>query len=219
MAYFPHLGPIRHGQTKFTFTDDKGEEQLIVPSEVLVRDITPDILKMLAKEPPLLATLGSDQFEDVIRNRLEAMGLCCEKVGGSTFHKDGGIDILAVRPSAPFPFLIAVQIKHHRRPSDKTGPEPVRELLGTVELSRFNAGMLVTNTYFTPDAKWVAEQRPLILKLRDLEDLKRWLRDEFVGDSLWREIPPSIEVCPGVVVDLTQLLKRRGTNETNGNKW
>ena len=71
-----------------------------------------------------------------------------------------------------------------------------------MQLHGFNAGLLVTNTSFTPDAEWVAERRALLMRLRDFEDLARWLRDEYPREAEWREIPAEIEMCPGVVIKL-----------------
>ena len=97
---------------------------------------------------------------------------------------------------------MAVQAKHTALPTKKVGPEPVRELLGAIQLHGFNVGLLVTNTTFTADARWVAQQRSLLIRLRDINDLRRWLRNEFLQEHEWRDLPTQIEVCPGVVVKL-----------------
>ena len=102
----------------------------------------------------------------------------------------------------PMPFLAAAQVKHHRTPERKTAVRTVRELAGVIR-PPFAFGMLVTNTSFTPDAKWFASQQPGLLRLRDMEDLRRWIASDFVGTYEWREIPRSVEICPGVRVDLT----------------
>ena len=39
-----------------------------------------------------------------------------------------------------------------------------------------------------------------VLRLRDLADLCRWMQDDFVTESEWREIPTEIELAPGVTV-------------------
>jgi hypothetical protein len=128
------------------------------------------------------------------------MGFELTRVGSSTYHKDGGIDIVAWPRATTVPHLMAVQVKHTASPSRKIGPAPVRDLLGTVQMLGFNIGMLVTNTTFTPDARWVAEQRPLLMRLHDAADLQRWLRNEHLREQEWRDIPTEIEVCPGVFI-------------------
>jgi len=59
--------------------------------------------------------------------------------------------------------------------------------------------MLITNTTFTPNARRVAEQRPLILRLRDMEDIRRWIENECLDGQDWREIPEQIEIAPGIL--------------------
>jgi hypothetical protein len=36
--------------------------------------------------------------------------------------------------------------------------------------------------------------------LRDFEDLKRWLKDQFDSEFDWREIPDVISLAPGITV-------------------
>lgn len=62
----------------------------------------------------------------------------------------------------------------------KTGRPSVDRLLAWRE-SPFRVGLLVTNTAFTKDARWLAEQanNRALLRLRDFDDLRRWLLDQF----------------------------------------
>lgn len=68
--------------------------------------------------------------------------------------------------------------------------------------SPFRVGVMVTNTSFSHDAKWLADQagNKGFPRLRDFEDLKRWLRDQFDSEFEWREIPDVISLAPGVTV-------------------
>jgi len=100
------------------------------------------------------------------------------------------------------PCLMAVQVKHTSLSNRRVGPQPVRDLLGVVQTHGFNVGLLVTNTTFTPDARWVADQRPMLLRLRDIEDLLRWLRDKCLQKQEWRDLPREIELCPGITIEL-----------------
>lgn len=156
----------------------------------------------LASNPDRLHELTPAQFEEFVCDRLYAMGLEPKQVG-ATNRKDGGVDVLFwPRRSCAFPFLGAAQIKHHRNPARKEGPGSVRDFAGVVAGHAFNAGLLVTNTSFTADARWFAQEKARLLRLRDFADLKRWLVSNFTDDAEWREIPRSIELCPGVVVKL-----------------
>lgn len=172
------------------------------PPRVELVDISPQILRLLSGEPERLRDATPAFFEDLICDRLEAMGYNLVRVGASAFSKDGGVDILAWPQANVVPYLMAVQVKHTSLSNRKMGPQPVRDLLGTVQTHGFNVGLLVTNTTFTPDALWIAEQRPFLVQLRDFEDLRRWLRNDFLQEHEWRDLPSQIELCPGVVINL-----------------
>lgn len=172
----------------------------IVETQVQVFNITEELIKKLITNPNEIYNLTPIAFEDLICNRLDAMGLGVKQVGGHTYHKDGGIDIVAWTRQREFPFLIAVQAKYHYSSKQKTGSQEIRDLIGTVKTLPFHVGVLVTNTTFSPDAEWVAGQQPELIRLRDIEDIRRWLIDDFLDEYNWREIPEVIEVCPGVVV-------------------
>ncbi|OGR09109.1 MAG: hypothetical protein A3K23_06680 [Desulfobacca sp. RBG_16_58_9] len=172
------------------------------PPRVELVDITPQIIDLLSSEPEILWEASPEFFENLICNRLEVIGYGIERVGSSIFNKDGGIDILAWSQAPFVPCLMAVQVKHTALRNRKIGSPPVRDLLGAVQTHGFNAGLLVTNTTFTADARWVAEQRPFLIQLRDFEDLRRWLRNDFLSEHEWRYLPKQIELCPGVIIKL-----------------
>jgi hypothetical protein len=176
------------------------EPVALVTTQVYAANVTPQLVDALLARPDMIYELSPHVFEELICDRLQAMNLGVERVGGHTYQKDGGIDIVAWPLATPFPFLMAIQAKHHRLSQRKTGPGPVRDLLGIVHTHPFSAGVLVTNTTFTPDAEWIAEQMPMLVHLRDIHDIERWLSDNFLDEEDWREMPNKITVCPGVVV-------------------
>lgn len=172
------------------------------PPRVELLDISSQIIKLLSEEPERLLDATPAFLEKLICNRLDAMGYDMRRVGSSTYQKDGGIDILAWPRTHVVPCLMAGQVKHTALRYHKIGPQPVRDLLGTVQTLGLNVGLLVTNTTFTPDAIWVAEQRPFLIRLRDFEHLCRWLRNDFLLDHEWRDLPKQIELCPGIIIPL-----------------
>ena len=137
----------------------------------------------------------------LVADRLSAMGMGVKQVG-SVNSKDGGIDIVAW-PEFNFacPFLLAVQVKHSkigRAVSSRT----VRDMKGVLSSAPIDMGMIVTNTRFSPDAKWVATQGPRLVRLRDFEHLKRWLHSDFSGEAVVKELPEEISLAPGVRVKI-----------------
>lgn len=171
-------------------------------SRIYLVDVFPHILDMLRKDYSYIHQLNPDQFELLICDRLSNMGFEVERVG-SIYSPDGGVDIVAwpSKPT-PFPYLLATQVKHHKRPTKKTGPSAVKDLQAVVANQPFQAGLLVTNTGFTPNARWFATNRSHIIRLRDMHDLKRWVSDNFTDEAEWREIPSEIELSPGITLKL-----------------
>ena len=178
--------------------------QHLKPTLIQLIDVSEPLYRRIAADPDQLMRLTPAEFEGFVVERLSAMGLCPQLVGGGTFRRDGGVDIVFTPPRTfPFPFLGAVQVKHHREANTKVGPSPVRELMGVIAAHRFfSAGMIVTNTSFTADARDFADRSVALLRLRDFNDLMRWVRDNFVDDAEWRELPRQIQLCDGVLVDV-----------------
>jgi hypothetical protein len=154
-----------------------------------------------------LATLTADEFQLLVAEQLRNMGLVTHLVG-HVYARDGGIDIIALPDPAActFPFLVAVQCKYHSRQDRRTGEPEVRDFVGALASSprMFHVGLLVTNTTFTASARWCADHHKAILRLRDIDDLERWLRDDFKNEHEWREIPTRIEVTRGIFVDIAR---------------
>ena len=171
------------------------------PIRVEIIRITELLIEQISLDPSLLYQISPDVFEELICDRLFSMGLEPKRVGKIN-QRDGGIDILFWPRNKPaFPFLGAAQVKHHTSGSLKEASRNVRDFAGVLSRHPLNVGLLVTNTTFTPDAKWFAEKNKHLIRLRDFADVSRWLKYDF-GDEEWRDLPTSIEVCPGVVVKL-----------------
>jgi restriction endonuclease Mrr len=175
---------------------------LFAPLRVELIGIGQALSEQLAEKPSLLYQISPEDFEEFICERLYKMGFEPQKIG-PTNRKDGGIDVLFYpRLGGAFPFLGAAQVKHHRNPGIKEGPSSVREFAAVLGGHPINAGLLITNTSFTPDAIWFAREKAKLLRLRDFEDIRRWLLNNFSDEEEWREIPKVIELCPGVVVNI-----------------
>jgi hypothetical protein len=175
---------------------------------VVLAPFSHEVLQRLLSDPSALGDLGPEQFQHFIAHRLECIGLE-PKVVGHVFRKDGGIDIVAYPRILTVPFLLGVQVKHHRSGS-KTGVRDVRDFHGTLTAnhSPFQLGIIATNTTFTPDARWFAEHNQRIMRMRDMSDLQRWLRHDFMNDCEWREIPEMIQLAPGIIVDIPRPTQR-----------
>jgi restriction endonuclease Mrr len=130
----------------------------VEPYIVQLVTFSDDTLAAFLKDPDMLKKITDDDFERLIAEFLEARGYGVCRVG-PTRRKDGGVDIVAWPDTGHlFPFLMAVQVKHHRSET-KTGSAKVRDFHGAITShgSPFQMGVIVTNTSFTADAKWFAD--------------------------------------------------------------
>ncbi|MFN6558185.1 MAG: restriction endonuclease [Nostoc sp. ChiSLP01] len=171
-------------------------------TRVYFQDITPDLLNSLLHDPQEIYRISPIVFEQLICERLDKMGFEVKRVGRHTYHKDGGIDIVAWPKITTFPFLMAVQAKHHQTPKKKTGSKDVRDFYGAIQQYPFNVGLLVTNTTFTPDAQWYAQNSKNLLRLKDTSNIQAWLEGRYLEKFEMRNMPDEIEVCPGVSITI-----------------
>jgi hypothetical protein len=182
-------------------TEVREKENLGISPVVTLVQAPQDVLKVLAADPEGLRSLTPEAFELFVADRLSAMHLAVKRVGYSN-QKDGGIDLLAwPQDNAPFPFLMAVQIKHSRM-GRRIGPAPVRDLRGVLSSQPLDAGIIVTNTTFTADARWAASESPRIIRLRDFDDLVRWIRSDFATEVHYKELPEELLLAPGVRIHI-----------------
>ncbi|HEX6099573.1 MAG TPA: restriction endonuclease [Thermoanaerobaculia bacterium] len=181
---------------------DSGEPALLEPLRVELVSISSVLWQQLQADASTMHHLSPAEFEELICDRLFAMGFEPKRVG-ATNARDGGVDIIFwPRTSVPFPFLGAAQVKHRQNPRRKESSATVRDFAAAISGHPFNAGLLVSNTSFSADAEWFARERAKLVRLRGFDDIRRWLLGKFDDDAEWREIPRCIQLCPGVIVDI-----------------
>ena len=178
------------------------------PTIVQTVDITPQLINALRIRPQLLSELSPSHFEKFVAERLDQMGFDVTLTGADSL-RDGGIDLIAVPKLRHVgAFLLAGQVKHHHS-NRKTDRSAVDRLIAWKD-SPFRIGLLVTNTYFTKDALWLAakEQNKAFLRLRNFDDLRRWIQGNFWSEEEWREIPSKIDLAPGITIDVPKVMVR-----------
>lgn len=169
-------------------------------SRIEIVNFAPSLLKILRDNPQDLAQLTPQQFEHLIADRLDRMGFDVV-LTGAVQTRDGGIDLVATpKQRGLASFLLATQVKHHRT-NRPTSREDVDRLLAWKD-SVFRMGLIVTNSRFTQDAKWIAAKNSHFIRLRDFFDIARWLDDNFSDSQDWSELPSSIELAPGIITKI-----------------
>ncbi|MCE2029932.1 restriction endonuclease [Sessilibacter corallicola] len=130
------------------------------------------VFERICRDPNLMHGLNGRDFEYVVAEILHELGFL--NVNVTPQSGDGGRDITATIIENGFPVYVAVECK---RRNEKIGPSHLRSLLGTISLedTRADRGILVTNSSFTPGSqKIILSSAPIYG--RDFNDLVRDLR-------------------------------------------
>ncbi|MFH1141825.1 MAG: restriction endonuclease [Chloroflexota bacterium] len=130
-------------------TAQKPEAPLKLPPPPVTQqaDIKDGLLKRLQ-------SLTAAQFEHFVARFLEAKGLANARVTGRT--GDGGVDGECEQPFVKL--KVAFQAKRWAT-GNNVGIEPIQRLIGSMS-SRFDRGVFITTSSFTPAARgWVEETR------------------------------------------------------------
>lgn len=140
-------------------------------------DLTPQLASIIATHNALakqrylewLLKMEPAAFENLVAQLVEALNHRKVEVTGRS--GDGGVDVQAFRVDQwGHVARIAVQVKRYRNP---IGRRTVDELLGTIVREKYAAGILVTTSEFSKDARKAASLAPQIqlvdgVKLVDL---------------------------------------------------
>lgn len=145
-------------------------KRIIVPSKEIIKDISfvsNSLLNKAKENPQIMYDFSPREFERMVCELLDKQGY---KVNLTKQTRDGGKDIIVVQKSLLGEFCIYVECKKY----DVTRPisvSLVRELYGTVMVDNATAGMIITTSYFTKDAKEYTEKIKHRMTLKDFTDL------------------------------------------------
>lgn len=146
------------------------DKDLIVPSKDIITGVTiinASLLKRAKDDPKIIDNISSREFEEMVCELLDKQGYNVKLTKQS---RDGGKDIIVVQKSVLGEFCIYVECKKY----DKSNPisvKLVRELYGTVMADDATAGMIITTSYFTRDAKEYRDKIKHRMTLKDYNDL------------------------------------------------
>ena len=157
LLYAPLGGPVAGA----------GGERVLVVSE----SRWDSVIDVLAKNPKLMHHLEPRNFEELIAELLAREGL---RVKLTPRSRDGGRDILAFADTPIGQHLYYVECKCYA-PDNPIDVRFVRQLYGVVEADRVTAGLLVTTSRFTKDAKIFGEVVSSRLSLKEYSDVVSWL--------------------------------------------
>ena len=135
--------------------------------------VNQSFIDKIHKNPNLMYEISPRQFEEFVAELLEREGF---NVNLTKATRDGGKDIFIATKNNLGNFLYYVECKRYSS-DNPVGVNLVRELYGTISADRATAGLLITSSYFTPDAISFTKNIQYQLSLKDFFDLKTWVNE------------------------------------------
>lgn len=117
-------------------------------------------------------SISPRRFEEAAAKLFGQLGYKVELTPAS---KDGGKDLYIAKKDDLGSFLYYVECKRYA-PDRSVGVGLVRSLYGVVEEGRATAGLLLTTSQFTANARSFQNKLEHRLTLSDYTDFKAWLR-------------------------------------------
>lgn len=149
--------------------------EILSEKSKLITDIriVNNLIENIYKSPDDIYKLSSRQFEELIAELFIKRGY---NVKLTKATKDGGKDLMILEDNILGNHLIYGECKRYS-PNRHIGVNLVRELYGTVVADRATAGVLVTSSYFSKEAKIFTEKIKHQMNLIDYNVLKLWLKN------------------------------------------
>ena len=137
-----------------------------------IKIVNTDILYEAYLKPDIIYKLTSREFEVFVAELLARLGY---KVELTKKTKDGEKDIIVAQSNELGSFLYYIECKRNSW-DNPIGIRLVRELAGTVSADKVNAGIMVTSSYFSPDAIEFCKKIRSQISLIDYFRLQEWIQ-------------------------------------------
>ena len=153
-----HLSYLVEDERAFIYRSQVVIEELERPSIILeeapkiitdLRFVNKRVLDRISRRPEEIRHLSHRQFEELVAELFEERGY---KVELTKQTRDGGKDLIILDHREIGNFLIYAECKHYA-PNNPVGVSVISDLIGRMTADRATAGMVVTSSYFSPDAK------------------------------------------------------------------
>lgn len=152
------LNYLLEDEQEFSYHNSVVIEELERPTIILeeapkiitdLRFVNKRVLDRIGRRPAEVRNLSSRQFEELVAELFEERGY---KVELTKQTRDGGKDLIILDHREIGNFLIYTECKHYA-PHNPVGVSVISDLVGRMTADRATAGMVVTSSYFSPDAK------------------------------------------------------------------
>lgn len=146
-----------------------------VPAELKndIKVITHSLVDRVALRPEILQEITPRQFEELVCELFERKGY---NVQLTKQTRDGGKDLIVLNNSLLGDLVIYAECKK-RSPVHPVNVGLVRQLYGTIEADRATAGIMITNSYFSRDARRFQQSIKTRMNLIDYSELMKQIMD------------------------------------------
>ncbi len=145
----------------------------VMQSPKLIRAVSDELIRLLARRPDLLYTIEPRKFEELIAEIFYRNGFHVELMKQT---RDGGKDIIAIYNKMGILTKYVIECKRYSQ-SNKVSLGIVQRLLGVKISSSANKAILATTSTFTKDAVAFSSNHIWDLELRDYGDIVGWLKN------------------------------------------
>jgi len=137
-----------------------------------IQVINKSLLGKVQNNPNYMYNLSPREFEEMVAELMYKKGYSVDLTKQT---RDGGKDLIIANHQDIGDFIYYVECKRFssHRP---VGVNLVRELVGTIYADRVTAGIMITSSYFSPDAIEYSNKFKNQMSLIDYVKLKEWLK-------------------------------------------
>ena len=181
--YFPDFEAGTHQLYTYKNGVSLQHPEIVVPDRKIVRvpdrvksDInitTQSLIDKVAIRPEILQEITPRQFEELVCGLFERKGY---NVQLTKQTRDGGKDLIVLNNSILGDMLIYAECKKWA-PMHPVNVGLVRQLYGTVEADRATAGIMVTNSYFSREARRFQQTIKSRMSLINYSELMKQIMD------------------------------------------
>lgn len=150
--------------------------KIVIPAEIKndVKVVNKSLVEKVAQNPDILYTIQPREFEEMVCELFERKGY---KVKLTKQTHDGGKDIIILNDSMLGDLIFYAECKRFSK-NHPVEVSLVRELFGVVEADRATAGIMVTTSYYSEEAKDFRNKVKTRMQLIDYVELLREIQNE-----------------------------------------
>ncbi|MDE7430894.1 MAG: restriction endonuclease, partial [Lachnospiraceae bacterium] len=149
--------------------------KIVIPAEIKndVKVVNKSLIEKVAQNPEILYSIQPREFEEMVCELFEKKGY---KVKLTKQTHDGGKDIIVLNDSMLGDLIFYAECKRFSK-NHPVEVSLVRELFGVVEADQATAGIMVTTSYYSEEAKDYRNKIKARMKLIDYAELLREVQD------------------------------------------